>query len=148
MIDPREDYHGIDCAASYVIRSKMRVLLRPPGHEPYTMTLDRLTAHVRAARVLRMGRLADKLAKASDALHGIEDAVDRDVDALIERTKLVHKRREDAFMKKHADLDRHMGDIAEFEKEIAEFDGKNDFSGGGGHSEGDAYAGTSPSVKP
>lgn len=91
-----------------------------------------------------MGRLADKLAKANDALQSIETAVERDVDKLIERTKVVHKRREDAFMKKHADLDRQMGDIAEFEKDLEAFDGKNDFSDDGSRSEGSAYGGTSP----
>lgn len=116
------------------------VLIRPPGRKPYALTLRQLTARVRAARVLRMGRLADKLARANDAIQGVE----RDVDKLIARTEVVHRRREDAFMKKHAELDRHMGDIAEFEKDLSEFDGKNDLSDGGSRSEGNAYAGTSP----
>lgn len=130
---------------SYIgMGSDLRVVLRPPGRALYTLTLGQLTARVRAARALKMGRLADRLARANDAVQSIEDAVDRDVDKLIERTKVVHKRREDAFMKKHADLDRQMGDIAEFEKDLEVFDGKNDFSNGGENSNGSAYVGTNP----
>lgn len=124
------------------------VLVRPPGRAPYALTLNQLTAHVRAARVLRMGRLADKLAKANDAIAGVEIAVEQDVDALIERTKLVHAKREAAFMKKHVALDGQVSDLAEFEKDLDAFDGKNDHSGAGGSSsEGDAYASTRTTSK-
>ncbi len=87
-----------------------------------------------------MGRLADKLAKASDAIAGVEIAVEKDVDALIERTKEVHKKREAVFLKKHMALDGQVTDLAEFEKDLDAF-GKNDHSGAGGNS-GNAYAGT------
>jgi len=88
-----------------------------------------------------MGRLADKLSKANDAIAGLEIAVERDVDKLIGRTKEVHRRREDVFMKKHVALDGHMSDLAEFEKDLNEFDGKNDHSDDGERS-GNAYVGT------
>lgn len=120
-------------------------VLRPPDRAPYTATLDRLTALVRAARVLRMGRLADKLAKASDAIAGVEIAVEKDVDALIERTKLVHAKREAVFLQKQTSLDQHMTDLAEFSKDLEEF-GKNDRSGAGGISSGNPYAGTTPKI--
>lgn len=95
-----------------------------------------------------MGRLADKLAKANDAIAGVEIAVEKDVDALIERTKLVHKTREDVFFQKHTGLDAAMTDLAEFSKDLEDF-GKNDHSGAGGssgNSSGDAYVGTRPKV--
>lgn len=88
-----------------------------------------------------MGRLADKLARAKDAVAGVEIAVEKDVDALIERTQVVHRKREAAFMAQHQNLDRHMADLAEFESDLDDF-GKNDHSGAGGS----AYAGTSPKV--
>lgn len=116
------------------------VVVRPPGGSPYTLTLDRLTAQVRAARTLRtMGRLAEKLARASNAVAGVELAVERDVDALVERTQAVHKKREAAFLAQHQNLDAQMTDLAEFERELDDF-GKNDHSGVGGS----AYTGTTP----
>lgn len=121
----------------------LSIVIRPPGSAPYTLTLDQLCAHVRAARTLKMGRLADKLAKASDAIAGLETAVERDVDKLIERTEEVHKRRENAFMRKHAALDGHVSDLTEFEKDLEAFDGKNDHSNDG-ESNGNAYVGTNP----
>lgn len=91
-----------------------------------------------------MGRLADVLARANDAVAGVEAAVERDVDLLIERTKEVHKRRETVFLQKHTGLDQHMTDLAEFSKDLEDF-GKNDHSGAGGSSsESGAYKGTSP----
>lgn len=95
-----------------------------------------------------MARLADKLAKANDAVAGIEHAVDRDVDALIERTKAVHAKREAVFLKKHAGLDQHITDLATFETDLDDF-GKNDRSGDGESSDensGSAYVGTAPKV--
>lgn len=92
-----------------------------------------------------MGRLADRLAKANDAMAGVEIAVEKDVDALIERTKLVHKTRETVFMKKHMNLDGNMSDLAEFNKDLEDF-GKNDRSSDGENS-GDAYVGTHPKPK-
>lgn len=90
-----------------------------------------------------MGRLADKLAKASDAIAGIEIAVEKDVDALIERTRTVHAKREAVFFQKQALLDEQVTDLAEFSKDLEDF-GKNDRSGAGESSEtssGSAYAG-------
>lgn len=112
-------------------------VLRPPGRPPYVVTLDRLTAHVRAARTLRMGRLADTLKKAADARVGLETAVETDVARYVDRVAEVHKRRESVFMAKHGELDLAVSDLAEFERELDDF-GKNDHSGAGGS----AYAGT------
>lgn len=118
------------------------VIIRPPGRRPYAIALDRLTAQVRAARVLRMGKLAAILAKASDARAGLETALENDVAGYIDRVNGAHKRREGVFLKKHAELDADVSDLAEFEKDLSEFDGKNDHSGAGNN--GDAYAATRP----
>lgn len=120
-------------------RPALSFILRPPGRSPYVLTVDQLTAHVRATRVLRMGRLADKLAKGRDAIAGVEIAVEKDVDALIERTKEVHAKRESVFFQKQTGLDQAMSDLAEFSKDLEDF-GKNDRSGDGGN----AYTGTTP----
>ena len=121
------------------------VVVRPPGGEPYVLSLERLTEHVRAARVLRMGRLADKLAKASDAIAGVETAVEKDVDNIIKRTEEIHKKRENVFLKKQMHLDTQVTDLAEFERDLEDF-GKNDHSGAGGRSS-DAYASTRTTSK-
>jgi hypothetical protein len=89
-----------------------------------------------------MGRLADKLAKASDAIAGVESAVEKDVEKLIERTEEIHKKRETVFLKKQMHLDQHVTDLAEFEKDLEDF-GKNDRSGAG-ENFSNAYRGTSP----
>jgi hypothetical protein len=119
----------------------LKVVLRPPGREPYVVTLDRLTAHIRAARVLRMGRLADKLARASNAIASVETAVERDVDKIIARTDEVHAKRERVFLTKHMALDAAVTDLAEFEKDLEDF-GKNDRGGSGDGV--NAYVGTAP----
>lgn len=113
------------------------ILLRPAGRLPYAVTLDQLTALVRVARVLKMGRLADTLKKAADAKAGLETAVAKDVAGYIERVQQVHRRREDVFLRKHGELDLDVSDLAEFEKELDDF-GKNDRSDAGGN----AYVGT------
>lgn len=94
-----------------------------------------------------MGRLADKLAKASDAVAGVEIAVERDVETLIERTREVHKKREAAFMKKHVGLDGLVTDLAGFDTDLDDF-GKNDHSRDGETSkDGDAYVSTRTTSK-
>lgn len=75
-----------------------------------------------------MGRLADKLNKASDALAHLETSTEKSVDAFIARVDKAHERKEAVFLKKHQALDGHMTDLAEFEKDLTEFDGKNDRS--------------------
>lgn len=86
-----------------------------------------------------MGRLADTLARARTAMDGLESAVGQDVDKFVERIAQVHRRREDVFMKQHAALDADVSDLAEMEKDLADF-GKNDRPGDGGS----AYTGTTP----
>lgn len=89
-----------------------------------------------------MGRLADKLAKASDAIANFEVAVEKDVDAVIERAAKLDAKRGDVMLRKQQQLDMHMTDLAEFGKDLDAFDGKNDHSGDG--TNGNAYTGTSP----
>lgn len=81
-----------------------------------------------------MGRLSDKLARASDAIAGLETATERDVDRLIDRTKELHAKREDVMLRKTLALDEHMSDLVEFGKDLDTFDGKNEHSGAGGSS--------------
>ena len=123
------------------------VTIRPPGGEPYDMTLDRLTAHVRAARKLKtMGRLADTLKHAKDAKLGLETTVEAHVMKYVDRVHDIERRTEDVFMKKHEGLDVDMGDLAEYDQDLEDF-AKNDRSGDGatsGNSTGDAYVGTNP----
>jgi hypothetical protein len=112
------------------------------------LTIDQLTAHLRAYRTLRMGRLADTLKRAADAKAGLETAVEQDVAKYVERVDQVHRRREDVFMKKHGELDLDVTDLAEFERDLEDF-AKNDHSGaggssGGGSDEPNAYKGTNP----
>jgi hypothetical protein len=97
-----------------------------------------------------MGRLADQLSRATTAIESVEFAVGQDVKTLIARTEEVHKKRQAVFLKKHAGLDAHVTDLAEFDSDLDDF-GKNDHSGAGGSSSesttngtGDAYVGTSP----
>lgn len=115
------------------------VVLRPPGAPPYVVTLERLTALVRASRVLRMGRLAGILAKASEARAGLETVVEKNVAGYIERVNSAHVRVDAVFMQKHVELDGHVSDLAEFERDIEAF-GKNDQSHVGEN--GSAYVGT------
>lgn len=89
-----------------------------------------------------MGRLADKLARATNAIADLETATERDVDKIIERTKELHGKREDVMLRKTMHLDGHMSDLVEFGKDLDVFDGKNEPSGAGGSSSGNAYAGT------
>lgn len=112
----------------------LKVVLRPPGREPYVMSLERLT------QVVRMGRLSQSIAKALDAKAGLETAVEQDVSKYVERVGQIAKRKDEIFMKQHAALDLDVTDLAELEKDLEDF-GKNDKAGA---SDGNAYAGTSP----
>lgn len=78
-----------------------------------------------------MGRLADKLKRANDAMDRFHVDTERAVDALVDRVDMAGKRRDAAFMRKHEAFDGHMTDIAEFEKDLEAFDGKNDLGGAG-----------------
>ena len=123
------------------------VTIRPPGGEPYVVTLDRLTAHVRAARKLKtMGRLADTLKLATNAKLGLETAVESHVMKYIDRVNDIQKRGEHIFQAKHEALDVDMGDLAEYDQDLEDF-AKNDRSNDGatsGNNTGDAYVGTNP----
>lgn len=69
-----------------------------------------------------MGRLSDKLKRASDAVASVEIATERDIDALVKRTEEIHAKRENVFLKKQMHLDAQMTDLAEFERELDAFD--------------------------
>lgn len=112
----------------------LKVILRPPGREPYVMTLERLT------QVVRMGRLAKSLDIARNARDGLETAVEQDVAKYVERVDQIRRRKDEIFMKQHAALDVDVSDLAELEKDLEDF-GKNDKAG---ENDGNAYAGTSP----
>lgn len=86
-----------------------------------------------------MGRLSKHLNRASNAMDDLEMSVARNVDKLVERVQAVNVRQEDAFMRKHVELDGHVADVAEFEKDIEEFDRKNS-SGAGENSSADKLA--------
>lgn len=104
----------------------MRVIFRPPGRAPYALSLERLTEHVRASRMLRtMGRLSNILGRANDAQLRLEKAVEEDVRKYVERVDHIHKTRERVFMEKHTALDGHMSDLTEFSKDLEEF-GRNE----------------------
>jgi hypothetical protein len=113
------------------------VIIRPPMREPYAVDLDRLTALIRAARVLRMGRLAGVLNKAMNAKADLEREVERDVGKYVERVNQIRERKDDIFMKQHAALDVDVSDLVELERDLEDF-GKNDRTGDGTN----AYAGT------
>jgi hypothetical protein len=97
-------------------------ILRAPGRAPrYRATLDALTEHTRTARECKtMGRLADKFKRANDAIAGFEVAAERDIDAVIERVSELHQKREQVKLQKHLVLDQHMGDLAEFARDLDE----------------------------
>lgn len=112
----------------------LKVVLRPPGREPYEMSLERLT------KVVRMGRLSKSLDIARNARDGLEAEVERDVGKYVQRVAQISARKDEIFMKQHAALDVDVSDLAELEKDLEEF-GKNDHSG---ESDGNAYVGTAP----
>lgn len=122
------------------VPNHLQIVIRPPGREPYAIGLEQLTAHVRAYRVLRMGRLAATLAKANDAIASVEVAADHHVEKIIERTKEVRKKLEAVALNKHMRLDGQMSDLIEFDKDL-DADLKND-RGDGGANTGNAYTGT------
>lgn len=85
-----------------------------------------------------MGRLAGRIAQARDAVASVELAIDKDVSKIIDRANEVHARRENITHRHIAELDTHMADLSELEKDLEAF-GKNDF---GAANDGDAYKGT------
>lgn len=112
----------------------LKVVLRPPGREPYVLTLERLT------RVVIMGRLAKSLDIARNARDGLEVEVEKDVTKYVQRVDQIRARKDEIFMKQHAALDVDVSDLAEMEKDLEDF-GKNDKAGA---SDGNAYTGTAP----
>jgi len=119
------------------------VILRPPGREPYAVTLDRLTALVWAARVLRMGRLANVLKPATEARDGLEHELISDVAKYVDRVNHIRKRKDEIMMKQHEALDVDMSDIAALEEDLEAF-GKNDKADASDGAQSSAYAGTAP----
>lgn len=118
----------------------LKVLIQPPGRKPYVVTLEQLTALVRAARVLRMGRLSKTLDIARNARDSLEAEVEKDVGRYVDRVETIRKRKDEIFMKQHEALDVDVSDLTVLEKDLEDF-GKNDRAGASG---GNAYAGTAP----
>lgn len=112
----------------------LKVVLRPPGREPYEMSLERLT------QVIIMGRLANALKPATEARDGLEQEVIQDVAKYVDRVNHIRKRKDEIMMKQHGALDVDMSDLTELEQDLEEF-GKNDKAG---ESDGNAYVGTAP----
>lgn len=69
-----------------------------------------------------MARLSSILKRGTDAVAGVEIAVEKDIHKLIARTLEVHEKREKVFLRKHMNLDGHVTDLAEFDKELDAFD--------------------------
>ena len=87
-----------------------------------------------------MGRLADKLARASNAVAAVEMNVEKDVEKIVQRAAEVDAKRENVTLRHLMNLDGHMTDLSEFEKDIEDF-GKNAPGVANG---GDAYVSTRP----
>jgi len=131
------------------VPNQLRVVIRPPNGPPYVVGLEQLTAHVRACRVLRMGRLSKILDRAKNAEAALEMAVEQDVQKYVERVQQIDRKREDTFLAKHSALDGHVSDLTEFADDLEDWR-KNDRSSGGANtgtntgsgSDGNAYHGT------
>lgn len=117
------------------VPNQLEIVIRPPGRAPYVLGLNTLTAHVRAYRTLRMGRLRAKIDQARNAKLALETAIERDMDALIARTAEVDKKRQDVVLRQHMDFDSHVTDLGELDRDLDLL--KNDVP-----SDGSAYHGT------
>lgn len=111
------------------------VVIRPPGREPYTVPLERLTAHVRAARRL-MGISRDELKKKRLRAVGVvseqRQATSNMYDRIIEYGDKVAEARavaEDAHM---GDLNDQLRDLKEDLEELGEFAQAVPMKGAGG----------------
>lgn len=103
----------------------MQLLIRPPGRAPYTVTLDRLTALVRAARELRMGITRDDLKKKrlqAMGVVGAQMAASADMfDRVIAAGEKVATARTAAETAQMAAIDDQVADLNEMADEMAEF---------------------------
>lgn len=119
----------------------LSVIVRLPGRPARVLTLEAITARVRArTEGLKMGRLADRFKQTQGSIDSLHEATEKDLDAIDARVIEVHKTREDVMTRKRVALDSQMGDLKDFAKDLEDF-GKNDHSGDGTKS-GNAYVGT------
>lgn len=112
----------------------MQLLIRPPGRAPYTVTLDRLTALVRAARELRMGITRDDLKKKRLQAMGVVgaqmDASADMFDRVIAAGQKVATARTAAETAQMGAIDAQVADLNEMAEEMAEFTNGTPMTGG------------------
>lgn len=103
----------------------MQLLIRPPGRAPYTVTLDRLTALVRAAREIRMAISRDDLKKKrlqAMGVVGAQMAASADMfDRVIAAGEKVTVARTAAETAQMGAIDAQVADLNEMAEEMAEF---------------------------
>lgn len=101
------------------------VVIRPPGRAPYTVTLDRLTAHVRAARELRMAINRDELKKKRLAAMGVVgsqmDASAAMYDEVVAYGAKVEQARHEARTAHLNALDVEISDLKQMAEDMSEF---------------------------
>lgn len=104
----------------------MRMTIRPPGREPYEMTLDQLTAHVRAARILKQMTTRDELKKKRLQAMGVVgsqmDASSAMYDRVIEHGAKVDEARQAAEVAHMGALDEQIADLTEMADDMSEFE--------------------------
>lgn len=96
----------------------MRITVRPPGREPYAVTIDQLTALVRAARNLRMSALTEKLKTAGAVSKTQREATMAMADRLIAKGEEVAKLRDATETAHMADMTTQMADLQELADEL------------------------------
>lgn len=94
------------------------VIIRPPGREPYRVTLARLTEHVRAARGLRHMAFLDKMQRAGNVVVDLETAAERRADALLARGAELAKKADKAFTVHEQRADQTYDALDRFEHAI------------------------------
>lgn len=112
----------------------MQLLIRPPGRAPYAVTLDRLTALVRAAREIRMAISRDDLKKKrlqAMGVVGAQMAASADMfDRVVAAGEKVTTARTAAETAQMAAIDDQVADLNEMAEEFAEFTNGTPMTGG------------------
>jgi len=121
------------------------VVIRPPGREPYTVTLASLTDHIRAARELRRMKFMDKMKQAGNVAADLEAYAERKADALIARGAELQAKTDKAFAAHDDRMAQNYDALDRFEHAI-------DVLGNGAPEDGSSvsdtpYKGTAPGSK-
>ena len=82
-----------------------------------------------------MGRMSKLFDQASNAVADLELHTEKSVTDFVARVQKAKDRTDGVMLKKHQHIDNHMTDLAEFEKDLTEFDGKNEHSDAGENTE-------------